>query len=119
MDPPERHCKALLGKADFPHLPALNGIARQPYLRPDGSLQAETGYDEVSGMYGAFEAPTFSVPANPTKHEALAALEVLTVLLSEFAFRNDPDLSAAVSAILTAAVRPNLEQAPMIHVRAP
>jgi hypothetical protein len=37
-DPPARHAAVLYDSASYPHLPVLNGLARQPYLRPDGSL---------------------------------------------------------------------------------
>ena len=39
-------------------------------------------------------------------------------LLTEFSFARDTDLSAALAALLTAAVRPSLAHAPMIHARA-
>ena len=43
-DPPEKHARILHDATDYPHLPVLNGIARQPYLRPDGSLMVSAGY---------------------------------------------------------------------------
>ena len=39
-------------------------------------------------------------------------------LLAEFSFASDTDLAAAVSSMLTAAVRPSLVHAPMVHARA-
>jgi hypothetical protein len=47
-------------------LPVLNGLTRQPYLRPDGSLMAAAGYDDATGMFGVFDARAFSVPVKPT-----------------------------------------------------
>jgi len=38
IDPPERHASVLFDAANYVHLLNLNGLARQPYLRPDGSL---------------------------------------------------------------------------------
>lgn len=55
-DPSERHVRVLHDATSYPHLPVLNGIARQPYLRPDGSLMMNAGYDAVTGMFGAFNA---------------------------------------------------------------
>ena len=37
-DPPARHATALFDSTSYPHLPVLNGLARQPYLRLDGSV---------------------------------------------------------------------------------
>ncbi len=76
------------------------------------------GYDTSSGMFGVFDAREFSIPDNPTQVEAKAALALLQDLLTEFSFPRDTDLAAALSAMLTAAVRPSLAHAPMFHARA-
>ena len=117
-DPPARHATVLFDSSTYHHLPVLSGLARQPYLRPDGSLMTEAGYDAVTGMFGVFDAREFSVPDNPTRADALAALAELEDLLREFSFPSDTDLAAALSAMLTAAVRPSLDHAPMFHARA-
>ena len=38
-DPPARHATVLFDSTSYHHLPVLNGLARQPHLRPDGSLR--------------------------------------------------------------------------------
>ena len=42
------------------------------------------------------------IPENPTREDALAALEILLELLSEFPFVDEASRSVAISAILTA-----------------
>ena len=118
-DPPEKHARVLHDATVYPHLPVLNGIARQPYLRADGSLMLNAGYDGATGMFGAFNAQLFKVHATPTRLQAEQALGELTELLSEFAFKTEHDQAAALASILTAVVRPSLSLAPMIHVKAP
>lgn len=118
-DPFERHVRVLHDAASYPHLPVLNGIARQPYLRPDGSLMMNAGYDTMTGMFGVFNAKKFNVPDKPTKQQAEQALANLSELLGEFAFKTEHDRAAALSGILTAVIRPSLPQAPMFHVKAP
>jgi|MTBAKSStandDraft_2_1061841.scaffolds.fasta_scaffold04221_3 hypothetical protein len=118
IDPPARHAAVLFDSPSYPHLAILNGLARQPYLRPDGSLMTAAGYDKATGMFGVFNAQDFSVPDCPTREQAEAALVLLKELLAEFPFAGDADLAATLSAILTAAVRPCLTHAPMFHVRA-
>ncbi|MDD5580046.1 MAG: hypothetical protein PHY16_12305 [Methylobacter sp.] len=118
-DPPEKHARVLHDSTVYPHLPVLNGIARQPYLRPDGSLMTDAGYDAATGMFGVFNARQFSVPAAPTRQQAEQSLDKLLELLSEFAFKTVHDKAAALAGILTAVVRPSLPQAPMFHVKAP
>ena len=108
----------LFDSPSYNHLPVLNGMTRQPYLRPDGSLTMAAGYDAATGMFGVFDAREFAVPERPTRVQAEAALAVLTDLLTEFSFAGDTDLAAALVALLTAAVRPSLPHAPMFHARA-
>ncbi len=117
-DPPARHTAVLFDSYSYPHLPVLNGLSRQPYLRPDGSLMTAAGYDQATGMFGVFDARDFSVPDSSTRAQAETALELLKDLLIEFPFTENSDLAATLAAMLTAAVRPSLPHAPMFHVRA-
>jgi hypothetical protein len=118
IDPPARHTQVLHESLNYNHLPVLNGIARQPYLRPDGSLMTASGYDAHIGLFGAFDAREFSIPEKPSRAQAEAALTQITDLLIEFKFGRVNDLAAALSAILTAAARPSLNHAPMFHIKA-
>ena len=117
-DPPARHTAVLFDSTSYHHLPVLSGLARQPYLRPDGSLMTAAGYDPSSSMFGVFDAREFLIPDQPTRVEAMGALALLKDLLTEFSFPSESDLAAALSALLTAAVRPSLPHAPMFHARA-
>lgn len=117
-DPPERYCRILYDAQNYPHLPALRGIAKQPYLRPDGSLVTQLGYDEATGIFGLFDDKEFDIPDAPSRKDAEHALEIINNRLEEFCFKTETDHSAALSAILTAVVRPSLSFAPMYHVRA-
>ena len=118
-DPPARHCGVLYDASDYPHLPVLRGIARQPHLRDDGTLVSQAGYDALTGRFGVFNARLFPVPAKPSRADAQAALEVLKDVLSEVAFADQAiDLAAALSAMLAAAVRPSLPTCPGYLTRA-
>lgn len=103
-DPPAKHTSVLFDSVQYPHLSVLNGLTRQPYLRPDGSLMMTAGYDTVTGMYGVFDARQFTVPETPTFEQARQALELLQSLLVEFCFARASDLAAALAALLTAAI---------------
>ena len=119
IDPPARHVSVLFDAGSYVHLPLLTGIARQPHLRPDGTLVMDIGFDAATGLFGVFDPYRFNVTNSPSKVEALEALQELKGLLSEFEFCSESDLSAALAGILTATIRPCLAVAPMIHVRAP
>lgn len=119
IDPPSRIVSVLYDVVDYCHLPALNGLTHQPFLRDDGTLTLQSGYDPSTGMFGVFKDGAFAIPEKPTKEDARAALNKISDLLSEFAFADKIDRSAALSAILCATLRPSLPLAPMYHVRAP
>lgn len=119
VDPVERVCKALVGVHNYEVLQVLKGTAQQPYLRPDGTLCQAAGHDPATGLFGVFKADEFNVPEAPTREQAEQALDTLTELITEFPFATPHDKSAALAAMLTAAIRPSLAQAPMFHVRAP
>ena len=118
-DPPARHVQVLFDAEGYNHLPPLAGIARQPHMRPNGSLVREAGYDPQTAMFGVFDARAFSVPAKPTPAQAGNALAELRGLLTEFAFASPHDESAALAGMLTAAIRASLPVAPMFHIKAP
>jgi len=77
------------------------------------------GYDPATGIYGVFEEKDYSVPEQPTAEDADAALQLIESVLEEFCFASPSDKAAALAAILTAAIRPSLPNAPMFHIRAP
>jgi len=118
-DPPEKYCRILYDAQRYPHLPVLHGIAGQPFLRPDGTLVTESGYDRATGIFGLFEKRKFTISEKPSRHEAETALKLIIRLLEEFGFKTENDRAAALSAILTAVIRPSLPLAPLYHVRAP
>jgi hypothetical protein len=119
IDPPQKYVAVLADSESYAHLPALAGIARQPHLRPDGSIVAEAGFDEITGLFGVFDARQFNIPDTPTKEQAATALAEIRALLTEFSFSNEHDEAAALAGILTAAIRPSLPLAPMFHIKAP
>lgn len=119
IDPPNKVAAVLCDATGYNYLPVLNGIAHQPYLRPDGTLATIAGHDSETGMYGVFDPHQYKILENPTKEDAKKALDFINSLLDEFPFASENDRAAALSAMLTAAIRPSLDLAPMYHVRAP
>ncbi len=119
VDAPEAYCQKLLRMEDPAGLPPLAGIARQPFLRADGSLCASPGYDAQSRLYAVFKPAAFALTDNPDRQAAVQAADRLIALLQEFPFASPTDRAAALAAILTAAIRPSLDLAPMFLVTAP
>lgn len=119
IDPPPRYCNLLSERLEWAHLTVLHGLARQPFLRPDGSICRSAGYDKATGIYGAFHECDFQLKESPSHSDAEQALAELNDLISECAFAGEEDRAAALAALITAAIRPSLDLAPMFHVRAP
>lgn len=119
IDPPQKIVSVVYDATDYRHLAPLNGLSHQPYLRPDGTLAKDAGYDRQSGMFGIFDAKRFHIPDSPTKEDAEQALGAIRGLLSEFSFAKETDEAVALSAILTASIRASLPLAPMFHAKAP
>lgn len=118
-DPPARHVNILHDSETLTFLPPLAGLARQPYFNEiDGQLITEPGYNPQTHRFGVFDARKFSLPEANIEN-AKNALRLLEGLLSEFRFVADTDKAAALSAMMTATVRPTLSHAPAYHVRAP
>src|SRR5262249_32006656 len=90
-----------------------------PTLRPDGSILSEPGYDPATGLI-LVDPPTLPAMVDqPSRADALAALETLDALLDEFAFVDPASRSVALSAMLTAVARGAYPVAPMHVARAP
>jgi hypothetical protein len=103
----------------WPH-PVLNGNVEAPTLRLDGTIASAAGYDPASGLYLDFRGAEFpTIPDQPRRDDARAALAVLKVPLEEFPFVDNAARSVALSAILTAFCRRTLNAAPLHAFDAP
>jgi hypothetical protein len=118
---PEDVARAYLERRGRWHLLYLKGIITAPTLRADGPLVDRPGYDDATGLLflPASGADFPAIPDMPTREDALAALKILKDLLGTFPFETNADLSVALSAILTAVIRPTLKTAPMHVFSAP
>ena len=120
-------------------VPALNGIASTPLLRPDGSIHSKPGHDLETGLW-LEQVPEVGplMPQTPSEADALNALRKLRETFATFCFGDAlttriPDVevplidtdrppgydeSAFLVALLTAVSRPSLYRAPGVLIRA-
>lgn len=102
------------------NLRKLRAIVQAPCLRADGTVLQETGYDEASQL--VFDPAGVDFPQiadEPSRDDAIAAIEVLLEPVKYFPFRCPWDQSVWLAALLTPFVRPSLSSAPMILFNAP
>jgi hypothetical protein len=101
--------------------PALVSVAEAPFLRPDGSLCTEPGYDRTTRTYHAPRGnlSSFHVPDEPMSADVAEARELIFELLHDFPFvLDDPSKASreacranAVALLLTPVLRPALGEA--------
>ena len=116
---PERIANNILRHGNSPNFRPLAGIARAPFLRADGSICDEAGYDAKSQTLYAPTADFPELPSTVTKEEAEDALAVLLDPFSEFPFATDAARSAFLAHILTEAARPALDRVPIFFYTSP
>ena len=108
-----KYAKTLLAKSGEMGLPSLVAITAGPFLRDDGSVVAEPGYDEATQvLYHPGGPPAPPVRAAPTVPMATEALEHLWAPFREFPFADEVDRGAVLALLLTAALRPGIAIAP-------
>jgi hypothetical protein len=135
---PERVGRMYLHLSGEWDLPPLAGITTAPVLSADGTVRAAQGYDAASQLWCA-TVPPLTIPEQPSREQAEAALRVLRETFRTFPFadalrRKDKDLqlevvrldqppgvdeSAFLVGLLTATCRPHLWLAPGFLVRSP
>jgi hypothetical protein len=120
VDAPVKLVRAYLARAGFWKAPYLASITTAPFLRRDGSISQQQGYDAATGMLFKPSNTQFpSIPDAPTKDEARAALEELKDPFKTFPFVTDADRSVLLSGILTPLDRCSMATAPMHSFSAP
>jgi hypothetical protein len=114
VDAPDKVADTYLARRGTWKLPVLAGIVHHPFLRADGSICEQPGYDAASGLLFKPEGEHYPpVPPQPSKADAIAALARLVGLIKEFPFVQDKDRAVALSAILTTLDRRAMATAPL------
>lgn len=114
-DLPLKYPEAYLARGEWDE-PVLRAVISAPTLLADGTILQKPGYDPGSGLLLDFDRAVFPpVPENPTQEDAMSALKLFEHLLAGFPFVDDAARAVAISAMLTAVIRPSLHTAPL-HV---
>ena len=120
IDAPNSVADTYLAREGTWKLPILTGIVATPFLRTDGSICEQPGYDTASGMLFKPDGQDFlPIPQAPSKDDARAALNELGDLIDTFPFVSQLDRSVALSGILTALDRRSMATAPLHALTAP
>jgi putative DNA primase/helicase len=87
-------------------------VVTAPTLRHDGSILQVPGYDKRTAIFFEPNGAMFpTIAENPTKADALVALDMLKALIRRYQF-SGAGRAVALSYIITSVVRPALPAAP-------
>jgi hypothetical protein len=105
---------ATMSRAD--QFAPLDRISHAPFVREDGSVVTEPGYDEATRTM-LIPDPVFEglkVPEDPSPEEIAAALSMILVeWLGDFPFDSDVDRANALALIVTPAIRGMVPKVPL------
>jgi len=119
-DCPEKLADTYLARSGHWQLPVLAGVANTPFLRADGSLCEQPGYDAASQLLFEPNGRIFpAIPLQPTRDDALEALKYLETVIRAFPFVSKVDHAVVLSAFLTALDRRAMMTAPLHAFTAP
>ncbi len=120
IDPPIPVCQFILARGAQRKLPTLKGVATAPYLRQDGSIVDEAGYDDISQLLLVLpDGCEASVPSHPTIGQVIDSVNYLWFPFKEFPFVDDVSRSVHFSNLLTASIRKSIPTAPGVAYDAP
>lgn len=82
----------------------VEGVMRAPFLRADGTICADLGYDPATRLYLASTLPT-DVPDNPTPQQVADAVTVIDEMIADFPLATDADRAHIFALLLTLITR--------------
>ncbi len=103
---PERIVKILLQRAGSSRIRTLRGLYKAPTFLPNGGVLQSPGFNALFELFYGPQRFYPCVPRQPSRDDALRALDVLREPLVDFPFLNEAHRSVALSNMLTLAARP-------------
>lgn len=117
--PSDEHVSTLLNLRSWSKLRPLEAIARAPFVREDGSICDEPGYDSRSRVLYVPGAAFPPIPTDPSYAEAHEALERVRGVFDQFPWKERASESAFLAHILSESARLAIDRCPMFFYDAP
>jgi putative DNA primase/helicase len=117
--PSAEHINALIEQGAWRKLRPLDAIARAPFIRRDGSICNEPGYDRRSRVLLIPSAEFPDVPQNPGHDQARGALGHLRGVFHQFPWASPAAESGFLAHVLSEAGRLAINKCPMFFYNAP
>ena len=96
-------------------LPAIEGLLHAPFMRPDGTVCVDVGYDERAKVYLSSTMP-IDVPELPTTEQVAAAVALIDEFISDFPLSTPSDRAHVFAMLLTLMTRHLLPLAPLLAI---
>lgn len=85
-------------------LPAIEGVLNAPFVRSDGSICSQVGYDATSQMFLASTLP-LAIPEEPGAADVASAVATIDELIADFPLEGDSDRAHVFAMLLTLVTR--------------
>jgi hypothetical protein len=122
-DYPEQSARGFLDRGTWPLVRPLDAIVHAPYIRQDGSICDQPGYDSASLVFANFDPDEFpelpDISEEDAAEVAAVALDKLRAPFDQIPFETPAAHSAFLALILTGAARIATPCAPLGIVTAP
>jgi hypothetical protein len=96
-------------------LPAVEGLLHAPFMRPDGTVCVDVGYDERSRVYLTSTMP-IDVPTHPTPDDVARAVSLIDEFIADFPLATQPDRAHVFGLLLTLMTRHLMPLSPLIAI---
>lgn len=104
--PDTKTMQALFSRA--PRFSPLDRVVQTPFIRPDGTVCSEPGYDEATATFAALsdDVVGIDVPETPSAMDIAQAVHLLlTEWLGDMPWRSDASRAGALALVLTPFIR--------------
>lgn len=109
--PPDAVVGPLLERGQWKGMRPLDLIVEAPFIRVDGTVAQDAGYDGPSACLYLPTAEFPRVPNAPSHEDARSALKDLQEVFVDFPFRDGGDRDVPIAALLTLIARPAIRGA--------
>ena len=100
--PPPWLVSAISDRGEWAGIRALNGVSDTPFVRPDGTICRDPGYDAVTGvLLDGNICSLATIPKCASRNEAAAEARLLLEVVQDFRFETPEHASAWLAALLT------------------
>lgn len=104
--PTKQLSDAVLARSYWPTVPMLRDVVGAPFVRADGTVCQEEGYDTTTGMWLALPPGLRRVPENPSSEDVAEARRlILDTVLRDFPWVSPADRANYVALLFTPMLR--------------